>query len=252
MLAPKLSDALSIEDSLIRADLETVQSQLEAIPNTFYALFWLYTHDFLYVSQSIEKVLGYPQKKFEHHGLVFFQSLIPQHLIKPIYDSMNAQAEQIGSSPGYICNPSTFQLDAAVLNCQGEEVAVHYQSIILDAKPHDPVSHLMLCSWIDTRHTSPIIAQGLTAEINALLEKVHKLYVKENAERFRLLALKNMITAREKQVASLLTRGHSSKEIAHMLGITFHTVESHRKNLLGKFGAKNTAEFIHMATMALL
>jgi len=47
----------------------------------------------------------------------------------------------------------------------------------------------------------------------------------------------NTITPKEKEVLALLAQGLSSKEIANKLSISFHTVESHRKNLRFKFDA---------------
>jgi len=57
-----------------------------------------------------------------------------------------------------------------------------------------------------------------------------------------------MITKREMDVLSLLSKGFSTKEIAARLSISAHTAESHRKSLLGKFEAKNAAEMIKKAT----
>lgn len=42
----------------------------------------------------------------------------------------------------------------------------------------------------------------------------------------------------------LVSSGHTTKEIAGRLNVSFHTVESHRKNLLRKCQAKNSAELI--------
>ena len=56
------------------------------------------------------------------------------------------------------------------------------------------------------------------------------------------------ITQKEKEVLSLLGQGLSSKEIANRLSISFHTVESHRKNLRFKFEAKNSSELIMKAS----
>ena len=52
------------------------------------------------------------------------------------------------------------------------------------------------------------------------------------------------ITSREKEVLELLSVGLSTKQIADRLCISFHTVESHRKNLRVKFDAKNSTELI--------
>ena len=52
------------------------------------------------------------------------------------------------------------------------------------------------------------------------------------------------LTIKEKNVLSLVSSGLTTKEIADRLSISHHTVESHRKNLLRKCGAKNSAELV--------
>jgi DNA-binding NarL/FixJ family response regulator len=49
---------------------------------------------------------------------------------------------------------------------------------------------------------------------------------------------------REQEIMKLLAEEHTSQEIADKLFISFHTVESHRKNMLMKAGVKNTAGLI--------
>jgi len=52
------------------------------------------------------------------------------------------------------------------------------------------------------------------------------------------------LTAKELTVLSLVSSGLTTKEIAHALRISHHTVESHRKSLLRKCEAKNSAELV--------
>lgn len=55
------------------------------------------------------------------------------------------------------------------------------------------------------------------------------------------------ISLREREVLYLIAFEYSSKEIAAQLFISTHTVLSHRKNLLAKLCAKNTAGLIRRA-----
>jgi DNA-binding CsgD family transcriptional regulator len=55
------------------------------------------------------------------------------------------------------------------------------------------------------------------------------------------------LTGREKEVLRLIADGMTNNEIAHNLFISATTVDTHRKNLLTKFDAKNTALLIRMA-----
>jgi DNA-binding CsgD family transcriptional regulator len=50
------------------------------------------------------------------------------------------------------------------------------------------------------------------------------------------------ISGRERAIVLLLAEGLSSKQIAERLGISKSTVDTHRRNLLRKTGAKNTLE----------
>ncbi len=56
-----------------------------------------------------------------------------------------------------------------------------------------------------------------------------------------------VITRREKEVLELIAEGLTNNEIAQKLFISPSTVDTHRKNLLIKFDAKNTASLIRLA-----
>jgi DNA-binding NarL/FixJ family response regulator len=55
------------------------------------------------------------------------------------------------------------------------------------------------------------------------------------------------VTRREKEVLELIAEGLTNQEIASKLFLSITTVDSHRKNLLTKFNAKNTAALIKIA-----
>ena len=56
-----------------------------------------------------------------------------------------------------------------------------------------------------------------------------------------------VITRREKEVLELIAEGMTNNEVAQKLFISPSTVDTHRKNLLVKFDAKNTASLIRLA-----
>jgi DNA-binding CsgD family transcriptional regulator len=55
-----------------------------------------------------------------------------------------------------------------------------------------------------------------------------------------------LLTPRERVVLAQIVKGASSKDAARTLGISPRTVEFHRANILGKLGAKNTAELVRL------
>ncbi len=61
-------------------------------------------------------------------------------------------------------------------------------------------------------------------------------------------ALFPKLSERELEILRLIGNELSSQEIADKLFISFHTVESHRANLMSKAGVKNTAGLIRWAT----
>lgn len=57
-----------------------------------------------------------------------------------------------------------------------------------------------------------------------------------------------VLTRREKEVLELIAEGMTNNEIAAKLFIAVTTVDTHRKNLLAKLEAKNTASLVRLAT----
>lgn len=55
------------------------------------------------------------------------------------------------------------------------------------------------------------------------------------------------LSRREKEVLQLITDEKTTQEIADQLFISFGTVETHRRNILSKLGARNTAGLVRIA-----
>jgi DNA-binding NarL/FixJ family response regulator len=55
------------------------------------------------------------------------------------------------------------------------------------------------------------------------------------------------LTARQREVVSLITAGRTMKEVAAALGLSPRTVETHKYQIMGVIGLKTTAELIRYA-----
>lgn len=55
------------------------------------------------------------------------------------------------------------------------------------------------------------------------------------------------LTARELETLCLIAEGKSNKQIAELLGISLHTVETHRLHLMGKLEAHDRTELVRYA-----
>jgi len=54
------------------------------------------------------------------------------------------------------------------------------------------------------------------------------------------------LTRREREILELLTKGHTSQEIASQLFLSTYTVDSHRRNMLQKFNVHNTQSLLNV------
>lgn len=74
-------------------------------------------------------------------------------------------------------------------------------------------------------------------------EEVKKILKKEE----RAAGGHEQLTKREKEILSLIAQEKTTSEIAELLFISTHTVDTHRKNLLAKLGVKNAAGLVKFA-----
>ncbi|MCG8701904.1 MAG: response regulator transcription factor [Bacteroidales bacterium] len=58
---------------------------------------------------------------------------------------------------------------------------------------------------------------------------------------------KVQLSEREQEVLKHICLGYSNQEIAEQLDLSSHTIDAHRKKLLSKIGARNTASMIMMS-----
>jgi DNA-binding NarL/FixJ family response regulator len=52
------------------------------------------------------------------------------------------------------------------------------------------------------------------------------------------------LTKREQEVLEMVTEGLTTQEIAKKIFVSFDTVETHRRNIIQKFGARNTVDAV--------
>jgi DNA-binding NarL/FixJ family response regulator len=58
------------------------------------------------------------------------------------------------------------------------------------------------------------------------------------------------LTSTEMEIVRLISGGMTTKEIANLKNISFHTVNTHRKNIFKKLGVTNASELIMLAIKA--
>ncbi|HEY9395521.1 MAG TPA: response regulator transcription factor, partial [Nocardioides sp.] len=61
---------------------------------------------------------------------------------------------------------------------------------------------------------------------------------------------RTVLTEREDEVLKLIAEGHSTREIARELTISYKTVERHRENILAKLGLRDRTQVTRYAIRA--
>ena len=62
-----------------------------------------------------------------------------------------------------------------------------------------------------------------------------------------LIHLPVVLSDRENEIIILIAEGNTNPQIADQLFLSSHTVNTHRKNIMGKLGVKNTAGIVMYA-----
>lgn len=92
------------------------------------------------------------------------------------------------------------------------------------------------------------VAQGNSYFSNEVSRRLHNHLNRAPEDRKALRYQKEpLLTSRETEVLMLIAKEFTNQEIADRLFISPHTVVSHRRNLLQKLNAKNTAGLVHQA-----
>jgi DNA-binding NarL/FixJ family response regulator len=73
---------------------------------------------------------------------------------------------------------------------------------------------------------------------------IQELILSHYDELFGLQDDRQPLTPREKQVATKIAAGLTHKAVAKELGISVHTVQFHRSNLMAKLGLRHTADLV--------
>lgn len=87
---------------------------------------------------------------------------------------------------------------------------------------------------------SPMVARGVLARLKLLQGQA-------TPASKALLSHKFALTAREKELLELLSRGYAYADIAQLCQISLHTVQGHIKNIYGKLAVKSRSQAVFEA-----
>lgn len=131
-----------------------------------------------------------------------------------------------------------------------KEVKEKYPSIfIIGLSTFNQQSYIQ--KMLDSGASGYVLKNATQEELTEAIETVMKGKIFMSDEASRSLKKQEVghiiLTRREKEVLVLIADGMTNNEIAEKLFISVSTVDTHRKNLLAKFEAKNIASLVKMA-----
>lgn len=197
----------------------------------------LYVHDFkkmeITYKRGITEMLGYSDADFNSDLIHAWFHPDDKMLV---FNIMLAIVRFAIDHP--INSGNSFILTYRVQKSDGTYIKVMRQSTVFETDTYGSlVSNLSLLTHIDFLPVSNTVYWEFRAEE----------FEQERFKEYVYRECKELFTNKEMTVLSHLQEGKTSKEIAALMCLSSHTVDTHRRNMLSKTGCRNTQELIRFA-----
>jgi DNA-binding CsgD family transcriptional regulator len=205
-----------------------------------------------YVGVYLETLTGLTQADIISGGMPALTGLCDPHDVNQLSSSMASYIIQ-AKSPYF--DPRSFILHSYSWKFNhrlGYKVPSRSMGVVLTFTPHGDLEYGV--GFVLKADAPDSKLEECKLMLLKIKDRHNEMYVhpvrQESLSPYPLNYLINVehITIREREVLGWLAKGKSTHEIAITLGITENTIETHRKNLLEKFDAKNVAELIKKAS----
>ena len=205
--------------------------------------YFTYLFDFqrskvIYLSRSFHSILGYKTREIPSDGLHFFESIIHPNDRTATFHA--------------------YQKIWLYLNQLPMELRPQFKASLdfrIKKKDHNYLRIMQeMCQFATDNKGNVVYSAGRCVDISHWGKQKEVSLIMENlnhVQRFQIPSYRDKIQAflsnREKEVLKLLACGLSSKAVADDLDISYHTVNTHRQNMLNKLGMRKTAGLINFA-----
>jgi DNA-binding CsgD family transcriptional regulator/PAS domain-containing protein len=191
---------------------------------------------YIYLSSNTETMLGYAATDLQQSELTLNAALIhPEDSI--LLRSLTEQSfKRLKKLLLHDLNDYTLNREYRLIRRDGSTVGILEQSKVVETGNKGEVISLF----------------GQLTDVSMLKKKQGPAVYLTSASNQEIIDFTpkkspSLLSNRELQVMELLSRGLNSKQIAHILSISYYTVGKHRQKMLAKTQSKNSSELIHFA-----
>jgi DNA-binding CsgD family transcriptional regulator len=208
-------------------------------PGDFYWLiFNISTSEIEYISQGIEKVLGYSPEEITLD--FFFNNFHPEDQVLYV-NSEKKVGEFLINLPPPKRLKYKIRVPLRIKKADGSYAQLLHQAMIIELNENGDVLRTLVVhadiGFLNPASKPTLSIIGFDGEPSFMGIDIQN----------TLIAVKEILSRREKEILVLIMNGMLNKEIAEQLNISKQTVDKHRKNMLEKTNCKNSTELVAKA-----
>ncbi|QNF31968.1 PAS domain-containing protein [Adhaeribacter swui] len=200
----------------------------------------LRTLRFPFISSNVKQLVGYDVQQFLGQGVPFISQIMHPRDLPKAAKLANIIWDFLLAVPPAQRQNYKFNGDYRIVKPDGSVVRVLEQNSILQLDRKGNITHLLgavsdITHWKKTDDS--IVSITCTEDDTCFFCSSDDAYLKPQV----------MLSKREKEIVRLIAEGYNSKFIADKLFISFHTVNTHRQNIIEKTHTKNTSGLVQFA-----
>jgi DNA-binding CsgD family transcriptional regulator len=204
--------------------------------NQFFYITDVFNFSNIYVSDTLTRLLGYPKEKFLDMDFVY-DCIHPDDVNFVYAFSKKSIAWSYHFADKLLQDPlaGVLSLDYRMKNNIGEYIRINRQtSCFKTDRLGNMIYAISLFTNINHLKSNNLITYACTNDFGV------EFSIDDLVEQYQ----NRILTPRELEIIRLLSQGMSAAQIGKKLFISEYTVIAHRRHILHKIGAKNTAELI--------